>query len=79
MLHHHNQNFAVCQKITTNTKQTFEKTLNSRSITSSQLGNATLEAGKLEALLDRVKGQGASEIHKKLDSSISLLKLLLSF
>ena len=62
MLHHHNHNFAVYHH---KHKADFWEDPVNRSITS-QLGNATLEAGKLEALLDRVKGQGASEVHKKL-------------
>jgi len=49
MLHHHNQNFAIYHH-----KQKGEDPFK-RSFTS-QLGNATLEAGKLEALLGRVRG-----------------------
>ena len=52
MLHHHNQNFVIYHH---KHKADFWEDPFARSFTS-QLGNATLEAEKLEALSGRVKG-----------------------
>merc|ERR1719397_1875854 len=70
MLQDHNQNFVIYHH---KHKADFREDPFARSFTS-QLGNATLEAGKLEALLGRFGGQGASSLSYFCASENAILK-----